>query len=470
MIGRDYEKDVLNQCLNSGRSEFVVIYGRRRVGKTFLIKEFFRDKFSFYATGINDNSLKGQLRAFNTSLIEYGSDDRTLPKDWFEAFSRLKKVLNQKNIKKEPITGRRIVFLDELPWMDTSKSDFKSALDHFWNSWASSEKDLMLIVCGSATSWIINNLLADKGGFYNRVTRRIHLAPFSLRECKELLKQNGMVMTDNQFIETYMIFGGIPFYLNMMNERLSVAQNVDMLIFNENGDLHYEYSNLLGSLFKNPSKHYHIIEALSKHKDGMTRTELARISEIGDGQPLTKALEELVQCGFVRKYQNYSTKKQGYFFQLVDPFILFCLKCKENGNVSSWGSYYNSPGYYSWRGNAFEILCLNHIKEIKNALGISGVETFEYAWRSKKNSPGVQIDLLIDRKDGIINICEMKYSDREYVVSKEVQDDLIYKREVFREEVSPKKALHITLISAAGVSDNQYKSVAQSIVTGKELI
>ena len=470
MVGRFNEKEILDQCVRSGRPEFVAVYGRRRVGKTFLIKEYFGDRFSFYATGINNQNTKGQLKAFHASLREYGSTEKTIPKDWFEAFLRLKEILQNKAVKRETFSGRRLVFLDELPWMDTARSDFKSALDYFWNSWGSSQKDLMLIVCGSATSWIIKNLLADTGGFYNRVTRRIHLAPFTLRECKDLLDQNHVVMTDKQIIETYMIFGGIPFYLNMLNERFSLAQNVDALIFHEYGDLHNEYQNLFESLYKNPGRHERIISALSKSKDGLTRVELSGDPAIGDGEPLTKTLSELVECGFVRQYKNYTTPKQGCNYQLIDPFLLFSLKCRENDQISSWQSYIHTPGYYSWRGNAFEIVCLNHIREIKTALGIAGVETGVYAWRSKKAEPGVQIDLLIDRKDGIINICEMKYSDKEYVIDKKTEEDLIRKTEAFREEVHPDKALHITLISASGVKENQYRSVAQRVINGEELL
>ena len=470
MIGREYEKEILDHCLTSARSEFVVVYGRRRVGKTYLVKEYFGGRFSFYATGINNQNTRGQLKAFRASLEEYGCTENTIPRDWFEAFSRLKQILCATDVKREPISGRRVVFLDELPWMDTAKSDFKSALDYFWNSWGSSQEDLMLIVCGSATSWIIHNLLSDTGGFYNRITRRIHLAPFTLKECRALLQQNNVVMTNRQIIETYMIFGGIPFYLNMLNERLSLAQNVDILVFNEYGDLYYEYRDLFNSLFKNPGKHKQIIDALSKSKDGLTRVELAGIPSIGDGEPLTKTLSELVECGFIRKYKNYATQKQGCLFQITDPFVLFSLKCTDNSGIASWENYLNSPGYYAWWGNAFEILCLNHINEIKRILGISGVETNVYAWRSKKTVPGAQIDLLIDRKDGIINLCEMKFSDAEFVVDKEIEDDLVHKREAFRTEVNPDKAIHITLISASGVKNGKYTSVVQRIIKGDELL
>ena len=262
IVGRKREKDILMQCLKSKRPEFAVVYGRRRVGKTYLIREYFNKRFSFYSTGLTDEKTKGQLRAFNESLLLYGSTDKEAPKDWFEAFSRLRVLLCSEKVYREPIGGKRVIFLDELPWMDTARSDFKSALDYFWNSWASAQEDIVLIVCGSATSWIINNLLTSRKGFHNRVTRRIQLLPFSLAECEELFELNDVVMTRNQMIESYMVFGGIPLYMNLFDSRLSLAQNINELCFKEYGELHNEYDNLFYSLFDKPEKHMAIIEAL----------------------------------------------------------------------------------------------------------------------------------------------------------------------------------------------------------------
>ena len=263
IIGRNREKDVLTACLTSGRPEFVVVYGRRRVGKTYLVKEYFNGQFSFYATGLSNEKTKGQLKAFHTSLQIYGDAENAAPKDWFEAFMRLRSLLERENVYRDPISNRRVVFLDELPWMDTARSDFKSALEYFWNSWASSQEDLMLIVCGSATSWIIQHMLKERKGFHNRVTRRIRLLPFTLKECEELLENNGIVMTREQIIECYMIFGGIPYYLNLLDSRLSLAQNVDELLFKPYGDLKEEYTELFYSLFKKPEKHMAILKTLS---------------------------------------------------------------------------------------------------------------------------------------------------------------------------------------------------------------
>ena len=332
--------------------------------------------------------------------------------DWFEAFARLRSLLEREDVYRDPVSNRRIVFLDELPWMDTARSDFKSALEYFWNSWASSQADLLLIVCGSATSWIITHMLKERKGFHNRVTSRIQLLPFTLKECEELLENNGIVMTKEQIIECYMVFGGIPYYLNLLDFRLSLAQNIDELLFKPYGDLKEEYTELFYSLFKKPEKHLAIIKVLAESKNGKTRKELSEVGAIGGGSVLTENLLELEQCGFIRKYTNYTKPSNEAYFQLTDPFVLFSLRFLGPGRQNSWMEYIHSPSYNAWRGNAFEICCMNHIPEIKAVLGITGVDTMEYAWRSETSDPGAQIGLLIDRKDGVINLCEMKYTDR----------------------------------------------------------
>lgn len=469
MVGRKKEQNTLKDCLQSNRAEFLVVYGRRRVGKTFLIKEYFNNTFSFYATGLSKAKTKEQLKAFNGSLLEYGSKEKGVPKDWYEAFMRLKVLLQMDHIRRDPVSKRKVVFLDELPWMDTARSDFKSALEYFWNSWGSTQNDLFLVVCGSATSWIIDNLLGDRGGFYNRITRQIHLRPFTLGECEELYQLNDMQMTRQQMIESYMIFGGIPYYLNCFDKRLSLAQNVEELLFHQSGQLYYEYDRLLGSLFKKYERHAAIIDAVSHSKGGMTRVELAKISAVGDGEPLTKALNELEQSGFLRKYKNFTKEKQGFYFQLIDPFMLFCFHFIKNREHESWMTYINSPGYFSWAGNAFELVCLLHVDQIKKALGIYGVETVEYAWRSNNSKPGAQIDLLIDRKDGVINICEAKYTMAPFVIDAGYEEVLRNKIDSFIRETACKKALHLTFLSANGLSRNDHAGIVQNEITGDEL-
>ena len=469
VIGRKREKDNLMQCIMSKRPEFVAVYGRRRVGKTYLIREYFNRQFSFYATGLSDEKMKGQLKAFNAGLNEYGFADKSLPEDWFEAFARLRKLLENEKVYREPINNKRVVFLDELPWMDTARSDFKSALDFFWNSWASSQEDLVLIACGSATSWIINNLLTQKKGFHNRVTRQIHLAPFTLSECEKLFDLNDIVMTRKQMIESYMFFGGIPYYLNLMDHRLSLVQNVNELCFKEYGALHNEYYNLFHSLFDKPEKHLAILEALAKNKHGLTRTELSKVKKIGGGSVLTKDLRELVECGFIRKFSSISKGESESLYQITDPFTLFSIMFLENKRFDSWNEYINSPGYNSWRGNSFEIVCIHHIDQIKASLGINGIETKEFAWKICRPEKGAQIDLVISRKDGVINLCEMKYTNEEYSLDAEEYEKIQNRIAQFQKETGAKEAIHVTMICWRGYRQNKYSGIIQNVIVGDDL-
>jgi hypothetical protein len=469
ILGRKKEQQQLSDCLESKRPEFVAVYGRRRVGKTYLIREFFGNRFSFYATGVPDKKTKDQLAVFNDQLIRYGSQYVKPPKDWLEAFRRLREILESDNVYREPTSGKCVIFLDELPWMDTARSDFKMALDLFWNGWASGIQDIVLIVCGSATSWVINNLILDTGGFYNRVTRQIHLTPFSLLECEELVKSNGLMLNRRQIIELYMIFGGIPYYLNCLDKRISIPQNVDVIVLDANGPLHNEYDLLFHSLFKKAKKHIAIVEALAEKHNGMTRTELAKVSEIGDGEPLTKALSELEQCDFIRKYRNYSKEKSGYYFQLIDPFVLFYYKFVIREKLQTWMSFKDTGRYYAWRGLAFEVVCLNHTKQIKTTLGISGIESTEYSWKSAERKNGVQIDLMIDRRDDVINLCEMKFSDSKFTIDADYYRSLRKKAEVFLKETGCKKTILTTLISVEGMERNEYSEAVYVELTGDDL-
>ncbi|SES43288.1 hypothetical protein SAMN04487884_1537 [Butyrivibrio fibrisolvens] len=469
MIGREKEKNVLEDCLNSNRPEFLALYGRRRVGKTYLIKEFFDNTFSFYSTGVYKCNTKQQLRVFKEALTKYGDATETIPKDWFEAFSRLERLLEQDTVKREYRSGKRIVFLDELPWMDTARSNFKSALDYFWNSWGSSQKDLVLIVCGSATSWIIKNIVEDNGGFYNRLTQKMHLMPFSLNECEQLLISNGLKLSRKQIVESYMILGGIPYYLNYLKPGLSLSQNIDKLFFGEDGPLRYEFNQLFSSLFKNSDQYVAIIKELSKNKSGLTRSELIDSKHVVEGKELTRCLDDLCQCGFIRAYTDFTRKTNGKYYQLIDPLTLFHLSFLEQKRIDSWMEFVGTPAYYTWCGLAFERVCLLHINQIKKALEIAGVSSNTFAWRSKKSKPGAQIDLLIDRKDDVINLCEIKYSVEEFEIDSNYEKELIHKAECFRHETATKKALWTTMITYAGLKKTTIKDIVACELTGNDL-
>ncbi len=468
IIGRKEEMKTLCQCLASKQPEFLVVYGRRRVGKTFLIKQFFSNQFAFYATGAKSNKARDKLALFQASLERYGHKKRSVPKNWIEAFTRLRELLEDKDCYRDPSTGKKVVFLDELPWMDSPRSDFKLALDFFWNGFASTQPDILFIVCGSATSWIINNISKDTGGFYNRVTNQIHLLPFHLKECAELARRKGLDYDEATLARAYMVFGGIPFYWSMLWPSESLDQSIDRLCFKEGGALRYEFQNLFSSLFTANGGHREIIEALSKKTSGLTRNELIE-KGIPGGKSLTKALEELRQCGFVREFAKPG-KINGAFYQIIDPFTRFAIGFILKDKTSAWKIYANSPSYYAWQGNAFELLCLIHINEIKEALGIADVESREYSFRSKNSDHGAQIDLVIERKDGVSNLCEMKFTKEPFVIDEGYASDLEAKLEAFHQESKGKSTLRIALISASGLAQNKYSSIVKNVVTLKDFL
>ncbi|MDR0652882.1 MAG: AAA family ATPase, partial [Synergistaceae bacterium] len=375
LIGRKPEIEEFKDAYDSGRAEFVAIYGRRRVGKTFLVKSLYESEFSFYYTGVANSVLKEQLAGFYEALREYGGSKSlpdTAPLDWFGMFRALRRLLESSKRK------RKIVFLDELPWMDTPKSNFVKALEHFWNNWASARNEIMLIVCGSAASWVINKLIHDRGGLHNRVTRRISLLPFSLAECEEYYKANKFRVSRSQILENYMIFGGIPFYLNLLRKKDNLPANIDRLCFREGGALREEFDLLYSSLFKDSERHMLIVRALAQKSKGLTREEIVKTAGVPNGGTLTKNVRELELSGFVRVYRPFGKKVRGSLYQLVDPYTLFYLKFIEKGPTDDeayWAKFRESPLFRSWSGYAFEQVCLAHTKQIKRALGISGIIT-----------------------------------------------------------------------------------------------
>ena len=469
IIGRKAEQELLKQCLDSKKSEFLAIYGRRRVGKTFLVKEAFANQFFFYATGILDEnkSLSIQLENFNDELADQGGSEFARAQDWQEAFRNLNRLVEQ-----TPGNAKKVIFLDEIPWMATQNSGFLAALDHFWNRWASSRNDVLLIICGSATSWIIDNVINNRGGLHNRLTRQIQLAPFTLSECEEFFDSNGFVMTHYQIAEAYMIFGGVPYYLSLMNPRQDLNQIVDDVYFRAGAPLQNEFGNLFRSLFRNPSNHVAVVEALASKAKGLKRNEIVEQTGLSDGGGLTRVLEDLEQCGFIRVYRAFGKALQGKTYQLTDAFVLFHLRFsdkRERYSGNYWQQFSSTPGHSSWSGYAFEQVCLLHAENIKKKLGIAGVLTEVSSWRSASSEPGAQVDLVIDRADNVINLCEIKYAKGEYSVTKEDYLSLHNKMSAFSAETRTRKALRVTLVTTFGVRPNKYSAEFNSQVTLDDL-
>jgi AAA+ ATPase superfamily predicted ATPase len=465
-IGRKDEMRMLQGCIDSRDSHFLVVYGRRRVGKTFLIDSFFDDEYCFSYTGYYDISNEEQLERFNEKLTKYGGREVPVAENWFKAFDQLQRLIDD-----SPFSGKKVIFLDEISWMDAHRSRFLSALEGFWNGWASKRDDILLIVCGSATSWITKKLLRSKGGLHNRVTRRIFVKPFTLRECEEFLKAKEFSYTRKNIAECYMVFGGIPFYLGLLARSLSPTQNINELCFREEGALVDEYRSLYYSLFDAPERYMAVVEALTSKTKGLSRYEIADITKIPSGGMLKETLEDLERCGFIRKYREYNKQNKNAVFQLIDPFTLFYHK-KMVGRVGVdedyWVNSLQSGGRNAWSGLAFEILCLWHIPQIKARLGISGVSTEVFAWRGKSPS-GAQVDLVIDRKDGIINLCEEKNTALPFDVSRKYAEYLDERKAIFKAATKTKKAVHTTLISASGLSSGGYQTSIDSLVSLDDL-
>ncbi|MDR0490786.1 MAG: ATP-binding protein [Oscillospiraceae bacterium] len=466
IVGRKAEIRELERFYDSGRPELVIVYGRRRVGKTYLIREHFENNFAFYYTGVVDVSNAVNLGNFDKAIREHGGESKAASKNWSDAFEKLKTLLQK-------LSGeRKVVFVDEMPWLDARKSDFLSAFDYFWNSWASAVPEIFFIGCGSATSWITKKLFKNRGGLHNRVTGRIYLAPFSIGECEEFFKSRNVEITRYHLAECYMIFGGIPYYLNLFDRGLSFSQNVDKLCFAATAPLRNEFEELYMSLFNNPRRHIAIVEALAKKNSGLNRNEICESDGLQPNGHLTQALDELEQCDFIEKFIDFTKEKNGAYYYLKDPFTLFYLRYIKDNHTKDeyfWTNYYDDGGHRAWSGYAFEQLCRMHVKQIKAKLGIPGVSTSMASWRSKESVPGAQIDLLISRKDGVINLCEMKYSKHPYEIKKADADTLERKRSVFLMETGVKHAIHITMITTYGLAKKGYYGIVQSEITMDDL-
>jgi AAA+ ATPase superfamily predicted ATPase len=462
LIGRQKELTAIQNLLSSPKSEFLAIYGRRRVGKTFLVRESFNGEFSFYVTAMANTAMRQQLANFGVALKKYGaaSPPKDLPKTWLDAFVRLGELLEKRKDKK-----KKVVFIDELPWFDTPRSSFISALEHFWNSWASARNDIVLVVCGSAASWMINKLIRNTGGLYNRVTKRIKLEPFSLHETELFLQYKGALYDRYQIIELYMTMGGIPYYLDQVNVSLSVAQNIDQLFFNSNGLLHQEFEPLYKSLFKYSETHIRIIETLSSKAMGLTRNKIIAKSGLPESGTMTRALRELEDSGFIRKYLPFKRKERSSLYQLVDFYSFFYLKFLGNNfswDIRQWMNGLDHPRQRAWAGYAFEQVCLAHVDQIKQGLGIAGIQSAVSSWTGE----GAQIDLIIDRRDRIINLCEMKFSTSMFVINKTYAQQLKNKISAFRESLATSEPLFLTMITTFGVKRNEYAvSLVQNEVT-----
>lgn len=470
MIGREKEQRELLGLLEKEESQFCAVYGRRRVGKTYLIRESFNYQFCFQHTGVAKGTLRQQLTAFRNSLVAAGMKC-AIPKNWIEAFELLKQLINNAP------EGKKVLFIDELPWMDTPKGNLIGALENFWNGWATArrEKDIVLIVCGSATSWISKKLLKDKGGLRGRLTLRIKIVPFTLRECELFAKQANLALGRKDLLELYMILGGIPYYWSFLKKGLSVAQNIDQLFFTETAQLRDEYEALYATLFKRPDSYLKVIGCLSDgRRSGMTRDEILKESKLSDGGTFSTILEELEESGFIRRFASAETTESNALYQLIDNYTLFhnlCIKKNAYSDEHYWLNTCTSASHNTWKGHAFERVCLQHVPQIKAALGISGVQTNVCSWfvRGSKELRGAQIDLVMQRADGFTDICEMKFSVNAFTIDNDYAIDLQNKLDAYHKLSKDKRSLHLVMVTTNGVVRNHYYNMVQKEIVMDDL-
>lgn len=449
--------------MESERSEFVVVYGRRRIGKTFLVRRFFKDNYAFSFVGKHEMRREQQLAEFAKELMCY-SHSTFVPqlKNWTEAFDALQRLLETYNIP-----GKKVVFFDEMPWMDTPKSDFVSALENFWNGWANMRDDIVLVACGSATSWMVDKLLYNQGGLFNRITQKIYLRPFKLSEMEQYLDEKHFGWNRYQIAQCYMILGGIPFYLTLLNPKLSLLSNIDELFFADaHAMLRTEYNELYSTLFKRPDNYLAVIRMLTERKEGFTRKEISEKTKLG-GAALSKILSDLEQCDFIFSYARYGNAKNNAIYRIKDFYTLFYYKYVNGIDTKDslrWTHLSSTPQVSSWQGFSFELLCLLHLDEIKKALGIDRILNDASAWRSRQPEQNTQIDLVIERADHNINLCEMKFSSGMYAIDKGYEQKLRERMSIFLAETMTRCSTRITMVTTYGVLQNKHSGIVNDEV------
>jgi uncharacterized protein len=455
LIGREKEKEILLKAFQSREAEMVAIVGRRRIGKTFLVRNVYKEEIDIEVSGIQNISNKDQIKNFKLQL-KNSLHDAFIPRktmDWLDTFQLVIECLEKKNK-----AGRMVMFIDELPWLAASKSGFLNGLSFFWNSWAS-KKDIVVVICGSAASWMIQKVVEDKGGLHNRITRRIDLQPFNLYETELFFKSRNIYLDRYHIVQIYMALGGVPHYLKEVEGGKSAAQNIDKILFTQTAILRNEFDRLYPALFEHPENHVQIIRALAKKRQGMTRQEIIEMTSLTDGGGISRVLDELEVSGFISMYYPFGKKKKDIFYRLTDEFSLFYIQFMENkGNKGAgvWQELSQTQEYKSWSGYTFESICIKHNTQIKKALGISGVytESSGFIAKSDGTNKGIQIDLVLDRKDHVINLFEIKFYNTAWTIEKTEAENLKYKKDQFKILTKTPKTVFLTLISTFGLNAN----------------
>lgn len=456
-VGRKKEQEILQKALQSNESELIAVIGRRRVGKTFLVKKSYEKQMAFQMSGIQRATMERQLEnfAYRLSLASQSTEKIATPKNWFQAFTLLIDYLRTRESEE-----KYVVFFDELPWMAGFRSDFLQSLDFFWNSWAV-DQNIVVVICGSAASWMVQKVVNNTGGLHNRITRRINLKPFTLPETEAYFQSRNIQLPRYHIVQLYMTMGGIPHYLKEVEAGKSVVQNINDICFSETGLLLDEFNNLYPALFLNADRHIAIIRALATKRIGISRGDIAKITKIANGGTLTKTLEDLELSGFISSYLPFGGKNKNKLFRLTDEYSLFYLYFIEKnvfqGN-DTWNHLSQTQAYKIWSGYTFESICFKHLPQLKHGLSIGGIYSIASSFlkRGNKNEKGAQIDLVLDRKDEVINLFEIKFSNSEFTITKNYAERLREKMQVFQHETKTKKLLFWVFIAPFGLKQNEH--------------
>ncbi len=463
IIGRLEEKAVLERIFKSKEPELLALYGRRRVGKTHLIRNFFEGHDTYFElTGQRNASLADQLGNFADAFGRrfVGRHRIEAPTTWSTALRILATEIDERRTQ-----GKVILFFDELPWLASRRSGFLSALDYLWNAWASKRRDIVFVVCGSAASWMIDNIVHNTGGLHNRITELMRLLPFNLAQSAQYLESRRIHLDHKQVLELYMATGGVPHYLRQVRKGRSAAQNIDRMCFSKDGVLVDEFHRLYASLFTHSEVHEKVVRVLASKRRGLTRNELLEATDLESGGGVTKVLGALTESGFISSHVPFGKKSKDAVYRLADEYSMFYLTWIQNaprsvlsaGEGGYWIQKQQSRSWAAWAGFTFEGICQKHAMAIKRALGIGGIATTESGWMARPKSSadkGAQIDLLIDRADNCITLCEMKFSDSDFVISKSYADILRNKRDVFRARTGTRKTVFIVMITTHGTKEN----------------
>ncbi len=480
IIGRLKELQILNRLYQSSEPQFLALYGRRRIGKTFLVKHFAENQTEaifFNVTGVKDGSLKEQTQHFTQRIGEvfYGGAPLAQVKNWDKSFALLTEA-----IKQQASSRKIILFFDELPWMATQKSNLLQTIDYYWNQYWSNDPRIILIICGSSASWIIKKIIRSTVGLHNRITEEMLLQPFNLHDTQKYLESRKIILDRKQILLLYMVTGGVPYYLSKINWNLSAMQIVEKLAFSKNAFFLNEFKVLFSSLFHGHEVHEKIVKALAKNRYGLSKNDLLKLIGSQGGNGGAK-LQELEDAGFILSFKPIYHRRKGIYYRLIDEYVLFYLKwiepieetlSRQALDLGDWQAIRTTPEWYNWLGYAFESVCYKHLILIKRKLALPPM-SLANSWRTSASQTlgdrGAQIDLLFDRRDDVINICEIKYTEKPFVITQDYFETLNRKMAVFKEKTGTQKQLFLSFISANGLKDNAYSHSISGVVTLEDL-